>query len=1001
MKIYHSNRLTKIDNNDRINVNLYIVVKDGINKKESGVFAMKTKFSKKLLALLLGVFMVVAMIPAIAIGTNAADLDLTLCTGTLQEGDKVVIATPDKSKGVTGWNGNKDATLSTDQSTWVQYTVGISGSGYTFYDEGENTYIASPGSSNQFKYGAAGVITVQSDGQIVCNSRYLQINSSYVRFYTSISNSYTGMYVYIVNESGDTGCEHANTEPIAEVPATCTETGMTAGTKCSDCGEVIEEPQEIPALGHNFVNDVCTRCDAPKPTLPTNGFSLLTDVSYLQAGYSIIIVNTENGVALAGQNTSNRAQEAVVISNKFIALDGLSDNVQIITLEAGAVSGTYAFNVGTEGYLYAASSSGNQLKSKTTLDANGSWAITIDGSGNATITAQGTNSRNWLRYNLSSSLFSCYGPTSTQKDIQIYYLPVVACDHVWVDGTVINEGDCTTDRVVAQVCDKCGEPGENKTITAPGHIDVEPADSKCDKCGINLCENHVWVDGEVIIEGDCVTDRVVAQVCDNCGEVGENKTITAPGHSEIPVAGKPASCTETGLTDGTHCTVCDKDIVIQEVIPMLPHDMQNGACTVCGLTGQTYNKVTSDLNDFTGTYLIVYEAGSLAFNGSLDDLDDASNGIDVVIDEGSIAGDFLAYTFTVTKTPEGAYTIYSASGYYIGQTSDANGLMTSTETAYESTISIDADGNAVIADASGAQLRFNSASNQMRFRYYKTTSAAAQKAVTLYKLDGGAAPTLNTFGITLNKGVTVRVKLTTATDLWLKANPGAKVVFNDGTRDIATLDYVNDANHVYEIDLTPGQIGSTITVNLGEMSADVSVSKYIEKAKAAFADNTALVALLDAIDIYGKAAAKVQQDLATPDFTGVNDYVLDDENGVFGGFANVVLGEYATIGLKINAQENYTYVATLGSLSTGVKNLENDLTDGVLLIENLRPANFADVITVTIMNGDEEVAKITFSFNSYLKLAYSTEADALNLNIITATYNYGVAAKAYLNASAL
>ena len=60
------------------------------------------------------------------------------------------------------------------------------------------------------------------------------------------------------------------------------------------------------------------------------------------------------------------------------------------------------------------------LKTQTTLDDNGCWSITIDASGIATIKAQGTNTRNWLRYNSASSLFACYA--SGQADISIYKL---------------------------------------------------------------------------------------------------------------------------------------------------------------------------------------------------------------------------------------------------------------------------------------------------------------------------------------------------------------------------------------------------------------------------------------------------------------------------------------------------------------------------------------------------------------------------------------------------
>ena len=71
-----------------------------------------------------------------------------------------------------------------------------------------------------------------------------------------------------------------------------------------------------------------------------------------------------------------------------------------------------------EGYLYAASSSANHLKTQAENNANGQWTIEIASSGVATIKAQGTNTRNWLRLNNNGSPFSCYA--SGQMDVYLY-----------------------------------------------------------------------------------------------------------------------------------------------------------------------------------------------------------------------------------------------------------------------------------------------------------------------------------------------------------------------------------------------------------------------------------------------------------------------------------------------------------------------------------------------------------------------------------------------------
>ena len=89
----------------------------------------------------------------------------------------------------------------------------------------------------------------------------------------------------------------------------------------------------------------------------------------------------------------------------------------------------------------------------------------------------------------------------------------------------------------------------------------------------------------------------------------------------------------------------------------------------------SFKKVTStdDLED-GGQYLIVYEAGKVAFNGSLSTLDAVKNTVAVTISNSEItATDQLSNaTFTLEKSGDN-YTIKSKSGYYIGQTSNANG----------------------------------------------------------------------------------------------------------------------------------------------------------------------------------------------------------------------------------------------------------------------------------------------------------------------------------------
>ncbi len=163
-------------------------------------------------------------------------------------------------------------------------------------------------------------------------------------------------------------------------------------------------------------------------------------------------------------------------------------------------------------------------------------------------------------------------------------------------------------------------------------------------------------------------------------------------------------------------------------------------------SGTEYVKVTSTSDLTSGQYLIVYENGGVAFDGSLETLDAASNTISVTISNNTIAASSTlnASAFTYDAT---AGTLKSASGYYIGATANSNSLNSSTSTAYTNTITF-SDGNANIVGSGGAYLRYNASSGQERFRYYKSGSYSSQKAIQLYKLGGSSSSAPRRAGVT-------------------------------------------------------------------------------------------------------------------------------------------------------------------------------------------------------------------------------------------------------------
>ena len=147
-------------------------------------------------------------------------------------------------------------------------------------------------------------------------------------------------------------------------------------------------------------------------------------------------------------------------------------------------------------------------------------------------------------------------------------------------------------------------------------------------------------------------------------------------------------------------------------------------------TAPKYTKVTSKLEDWSGKYLIVYENDKVCFNGSLEELDNASNTKSVLIKDNQIIGDYENYQFTFEKKDSG-YSIKSYSNIYIGKTASSNGLDESLENKYYNYISINTSGIVSIKGSGGALLKYNTADGQDRFRFYKN----GQQDIALYKLE--------------------------------------------------------------------------------------------------------------------------------------------------------------------------------------------------------------------------------------------------------------------------
>ncbi len=174
----------------------------------------------------------------------------------------------------------------------------------------------------------------------------------------------------------------------------------------------------------------------------------------------------------------------------------------------------------------------------------------------------------------------------------------------WDRKEVKKEVTCTEDGKYCLICTLCHQQYV-QMIPATGHQEVKDQKveatctktgltegSHCSVCGKVLKEQeeipkteHNWNKGEVVKEVSCEKTGIKQYTCKECGKTKE-ETIPTTGHKTVTDQKVEATCTQTGLTEGSHCSVCGKVIRGQEVIPARGHSLssiivahQEGTCT--------------------------------------------------------------------------------------------------------------------------------------------------------------------------------------------------------------------------------------------------------------------------------------------------------------------------------------------------------------------------------------------------------------------------------------
>lgn len=88
--------------------------------------------------------------------------------------------------------------------------------------------------------------------------------------------------------------------------------------------------------------------------------------------------------------------------------------------------------------------------------------------------------------------------------------------------------------------------------------------------GLTACVKHTHTYNETITVPTCTEQGYTTYTC-SCGDSYIENYVNALGHTETLDSAVTPTCTKTGLTEGKHCSVCNKVIVAQQTISATGH----------------------------------------------------------------------------------------------------------------------------------------------------------------------------------------------------------------------------------------------------------------------------------------------------------------------------------------------------------------------------------------------------------------------------------------------
>ena len=181
----------------------------------------------------------------------------------------------------------------------------------------------------------------------------------------------------------------------------------------------------------------------------------------------------------------------------------------------------------------------------------------------------------------SEAFYAAYPMSETDFD------PEADIPHTHSYTSVVTSPTCTEDGYTTHTC-SCGDSYRDNAIPARGHqwdegvITIEPTETEtglktytCLVCGYvneeiipELSHQHSYE--SVVTPPSCTEAGFTTHTC-VCGDSYIDSPIPATGHTPVTDPAVEATCTQNGLTEGSHCNLCGQILIPQQTIAAPGH----------------------------------------------------------------------------------------------------------------------------------------------------------------------------------------------------------------------------------------------------------------------------------------------------------------------------------------------------------------------------------------------------------------------------------------------